>query len=321
MKEGGFKYLVLFYRFMIKQIMFVVLIVLFGVSSYYLYGLIREMNTSPIQLISDMSNPEGENFSTNIQFYPNMRFASPSISYNISEMCDADKRDRLEEAFSILSNISALRFHYDDNAEITIECKETSLKQIRRERYYIAGEGGPTSVINTSLFYVIQGGEILLLYPKADCAYPVIEVHELLHVFGFEHSGISESIMYPTASCSQRITPEIEDTLKTLYAIPQEADLYFINTSVSKKGAYADFIVNIRNRGLKNAENVMLKIYADSENVKNYNLDEIKLGEGKYLEVSNLKVGRSISSIRFIIEDGEELYLDNNVASFSVPAS
>ena len=304
---------------MLKQIMLVVLIVLLGVSSYYLYNLLQEMSMPPISLIGNVSSPSGEIIDGELQFYPNMRFASPQISYSVGEECDSEKRQSIEDAFDMLSDISDLTFSEEDEGQISIDCKETSLRQIRRETYYIAGEGGPTSVINTSLFYVIQGGEVLLLYPKSSCDFPIVEVHELLHVLGFTHSSSQNSIMYPTASCSQRITNEIIEKLEEVYSFPQKADLYFDNASASKSGAYLDFNVNIKNRGLDDAEEVSLLIYADDKNIKNYSLNSIDFGEGKFLEVANLRIGREVSSIRIIIEGGEEIYDNNNIVSFSVP--
>ena len=305
---------------MIKKFILVVLLIILGASSYYLYTLFQQMNAPPVLLVGNMSSNDVENIPEGMQFYPNMRFASPSISYNISDMCDASKKGSILEALSILENVSALKFYYADNAQIAIECNETSLSKIRHEKFYIAGEGGPTNVINTSLFYVISGGEVLLLYPKASCNFPLVEIHELLHVLGFQHSSNPLSIMYPTASCSQKITPEIVEELKELYSIPQEADLYFVNASAVKKGGYLDFSVNIRNRGLQNSDSVTLKVYADNVDVKDYDLGSINLGEGKSLDVQNLKVGVKAISVRFMISDGAELYTDNNIASFSVPA-
>ena len=73
---------------------------------------------------------------------------------------------------------------------------------------FIAGEGGPTSITNTSLYNVILKGKILL-YKKSECEEPIVELHELLHVFGFDHSQDPNNIMFNLSSCNQEISQDI----------------------------------------------------------------------------------------------------------------
>ena len=223
----------------IRIILLIILVTLLGISLFYLYDAVYNMNAVPISFLINQT-PVLEDFSGNLQFYPNMRFPEKQISYNIDSECDSGKENNVIESFNILSNktglLSFAKADGVNNAEISISCQNAEIKAKLRDKYYIAGEGGPTKIINTSFFYVIKQGEILLTYINSGCDYPVVELHELLHVLGFDHSSNPESIMYPTSSCSQRITQDITTELKRLYSIPEFPDLYFLNVSATKHG-------------------------------------------------------------------------------------
>ena len=80
-----------------------------------------------------------------------------------------------------------------------------------------------------------------------DCSYPNVELHELLHVLGFDHSENKKSIMYQLIeSCDQILDQSIINQLKLLYAEENLPDLYFDKINVIKKGRYLPFIQNHR---------------------------------------------------------------------------
>ncbi len=149
----------------------------------------------------------------NMQFYKNMRFPDSTISYKI-ENCPLQKTNDMENSFKIISNLTSLRFYpADQNQEILITCKE---RTVIEDGLFIAGEGGPTKIVSEKNFNVILNGEILLLR-ESDCPTPNVEIHELLHVLGFNHSANSKNIMYPISRCGQTIGEDTIELLNNLY--------------------------------------------------------------------------------------------------------
>jgi len=303
-----------------RSLLLIVLIIALAFSSYYLYISIQQFNAEPINFIPQEAEQNSGNLSSSLQFYPNMRFASKDISYNISSSCDSEKVARILGSFDILK-ADGLNFYPANvsEARISIKCQTTEVKPGKREKYYIAGEGGPTAIINTSLFSVIEKGEILLFYQSDNCDKPNIELHELLHVFGFDHSADASSIMYPTSFCNQQIPTSIVSELIRLYSIPELPDLTFVNISAMKTGSYLDFTLEIINQGLKNATKISIVLAGDNVKITNYSLKDIAYGEGRYLEVKNLKVSRNVKELSFLIVNGDELNTENNLMRLSLP--
>ena len=304
---------------------FIILLILLAILSfllYYLYSEISDSKAIPIPFIKNISiNASQPSYASNSQFYPNMRFIKTDIIWNIDESCSEQKKQRIEQAFAKLEQeTSILKFYnniYPEKADIIIHCNETN-EQISG-KYFIAGEGGPTSIINTSSFNIIEKGKVLLLYKKASCNNYDVELHEILHVFGFDHSGNKNSIMYLTTNCEQVLTTDIIDELKRLYSIQQLPDLYFSDISATKQGAYLNFNIEIRNSGLSTAENVMLEIYSGNDKFEEFEIGNIKYGEGKSLKVEYAKLpSRSIKQIRFVIVNGKELNENNNIEELAL---
>ena len=128
-----------------------------------------------------------------MQFYSNLRFAETDISYRISD-CTIKKQNDMEYAFSIIENVTSLNFYsVDSDGDLFVTCDEKVKPS--EGGLFIAGEGGPTTIISAGNFNVILDGKILLI-KNSDCAKPNVAIHELLHVLVFEHSENSENIMY-----------------------------------------------------------------------------------------------------------------------------
>ena len=95
-----------------------------------------------------------------MQFYPNMRFPTSEISYNILD-CSLQKEDEMEYAFEILSDETNVDFYpVEENAEISVTCEEGNKVE---GGLFIAGEGGPTNITKAGEFSVIVAGKILLI--------------------------------------------------------------------------------------------------------------------------------------------------------------
>jgi len=182
-------------------------------------------------------------YKSEMQFYPNMRYKNSLISYQISNECGQRKTNQMKTAFQILEEKTILKFREtSENSEIEIAC---SKKDISKGGYFIAGEGGPNTIINSSLYSVILNGTVLL-YRESSCKNPILQLHELLHALGFNHSENRNSVMYPIQDCNQQITQDIIDEINRLYSVESKADLIFKGVVASKKGRYIDFNISVK---------------------------------------------------------------------------
>ncbi len=290
---------------------------LVGYLAYLLYQYIPgEQQNFQITLPSKL--PAVNASSSLVQFVPNMRFNKNNLKYYIYEDCSLQKIKRVQEAFSIISSETQIIYFAQttifDDADITIFCSEVQ-KEIS-ENKFIAGEGGPSEYLNLSLYPLIISGEVLLydtLY-KDKCAYPVVEIHELLHVFGFDHISNTSSILYPYYSCTQRLDKEVTAELKRLYSIEPKSDLFFKEASASKTGIYLTFEIQIQNVGLIDSKQVSLKVLSNNFTIDSFEMEEISPGTTKTLSIQNLMLPKkSMSEIQFRIESSSpEYYLNNN---------
>jgi hypothetical protein len=293
-------------------------------ASYFLVSQIIILNSPAINL--DIKNPEiSQNITSypsgKLQYYPNMKFNHNNLSYSIDSSCSEIKIRRIKQSLEILEEKTKeiSFFEVKENPDIEIICENKNMPT-KEKGYFIAGEGGPTSIINTSLFYVIEKGIVLLYRDKLLCEYPNVEIHELLHVFGFEHSENKESIMYSVSSCNQIITEDITSELKRLYSIENLPELHFSDVEVSQQGSYLNFNLKIKNSGLKKAENIILEITSlPSENkIEYFDIGNIDYGEGRYLKVENLKIPLRTKRISFFIKGEEEFQYENNLIEFDL---
>ena len=251
-----------------------------------------------------------------MQFYPNMRFSTPDISYRIFN-CPLQKQGDMEYAFGIIENLTPLRFYsVTENEEISVTC---SSKNIVDNGMFIAGEGGPTNITVSGGFNVIDSGEILLI-KQSDCPKPNVAIHELFHVLGFEHSSNPSNIMYNVTSCSQTIGTDMIQLINNLYSIPSYPDLAFGNVSAVMNGRYLNVNMAIMNIGLADAEASQVNIYADGNNIKQLDLAPLKLGYGRIVELQNLFITQlNVNELDFVISDNFfEISKDNNNLTLNI---
>ena len=220
------------------------------------------------------------------------------------------------EAFELIEWMTEYISFYEvgGDADIYVGCSDDV--NMIGAGLFAAGEGGPSRIINTSRFKVIEKGRIFI-YSEPRCDYPIVELHELLHVFGFDHSDDPMNIMYNTSRCDQRVTTDIIELLDALYAIEALADIRISNLSAVKKGAYLDFNMTVLNDGMLDADIVDLSIVVDGVVVEVLKLGGIEVGFGRTLYVENLKLpSRGFGVVDFHIDkEGviRELDEENNV--------
>ncbi|MEK6842572.1 MAG: CARDB domain-containing protein [Nanoarchaeota archaeon] len=297
-----------------KELIINILSFLFIVSASALLFFYWFMPFNDVEFITKPEFRNNYNFSLNgttIQFYENLRYPSERISYRIDDVCNLQKKADAEWALEIIENSTILDFYpVITNEEIFITC-ENKIKT--DERFFVAGEGGPTNITQTENFNVILKGGILLLR-QSDCEKPNIALHELLHALGFDHSQNPNNIMYNISKCSQVLGDDIPETINEIYSIKPKADLSFENVSASIKGRYIDLNATIRNNGLKNSETATMVIYADDEFQKEVEIEPIQIGYGITLTFKNIFVSDlNVKEIKVVINSSmEELDKNNN---------
>ncbi len=235
------------------------------------------------------------------QFYPNMRFTELRISYGFDTACSDKKKDAMQEALTLIQDATALIFYFSlSDPEITVTCSQLA-PEPKTMGHFVAGEGGPIEVLNTTRFALILKGKIAL-YREERCAQPNIALHELLHVLGFDHNNNPESILYPTLDCEQSLDSYLIGELNRLYSIKSAPELLVTSASATKTGRYLSFEVETSNQGLKTANNVVLGVYADNELVKTFDIETLEPGTRKILTVENVRVSREATNITFFVD-------------------
>ena len=259
------------------------------------------------------------NISTQMQFYKNMRFPTTSISYKIEDNCSLEKKNEMTDAFNYLQNLTLLRFYPVDTTEdVTVSCDNEVIPSDSGKGFFVAGEGGPTKVIPGENFYTILQGKILLL-KSSNCERPNIEIHELLHVLGFDHSKNSNNIMYPISDCSQTIGSEIPSKINEIYSFPSYPDLKLSNISATLGGRYLDINLTIENIGLSSSTGEKILIYGDNDLLKEKNFEGLEIGERLIIQFTNIFVSKiKVEELNVSVEtNGSELSLKNNQISLT----
>lgn len=307
-------------------LLYFVLVILVMVLVFLLYILWQYV---PSDIQSSRANLPEMKFETGnlsykvSQFYPNMKFNHNEISYNIEAACEEEKKARMREAFRLLQSEVGIISFYETNEEpdIRVTCTQT-IESSTGRNFFVAGEGGAEQIIQTKKYNVITKGIVLLYgnpHGSVSCSWPNVELHELMHVFGFEHSEDQNSLMYPyLASCDQKLDQEIINDMKELYSQPNLADLYFEEVKATKHGKYLDFNATIKNAGVIDAKNIVLAVYDDNEQGEFFRLEDINFGAGVTFSVSNAQLNSRYSDIVEIRVDPdnriEELDENNNIA-------
>ena len=251
-----------------------------------------------------------------IQFYENMRFPDKVISYNIENACPLPKKDEMLKAFRFMEEKTILSFYQKDaNAQIKIQCENVS---VPRSGLFVAGEGGPTNITSTPKYNIINEGQILLLR-ESRCPKPNVEIHELMHVLGFEHSINPNNIMFNISKCSQEMGQDSIDLINTLYSVESLPDLNILNVSGRIHSRYLDFQIEIQNQGLAPSSNGNINVYGDEKLIKSFELNPIDTGYGKIISIENILLVRNVKEIQFEVEiPDRELDKKNNVKKLSL---
>lgn len=295
----------------------VILLGSIGVLSYLIY---YNVPGNPVNLIEEKFIEEELkhiDYGETPMFWENLRFPTNEITYFIEPTCSEERKDSMIRALNIFANeVGIISFDYTDfsRAQILVGCSEDYVKL--GKNLFAAGEGGPSEVVNTTNFKIIQSGKILL-FKEPICDYPVVELHELSHVFGFDHTPNPKSIMFNTSKCDQRITPDMIKIVRELYSIKSIPDLKIQDLNGIKRGRYLDFNITITNEGLSNSLDFLLEISAGEKVVQEIEIEGINVGYQRILTAENIQLpSRSVEKITFKLDskdEVEEINEENNI--------
>lgn len=236
------------------------------------------------------------------QFYPNMRYQQRIIIYNVSDECTPIKQKLISDALSTLEASTHLRFAHTQTgpAELSYLCSART-PEAEDKRHFVAGEGGPTRIINTTRYAVILSGKVLL-YRAEKCDRPIIALHETLHALGFDHTSDKKSVMFPLTDCSQELDPSTIAALNELYAVETAPDLVIQRVSANTTGRYLAFEISVANYGLASTPNATLVISSPERLLHTFPLDDLEFGQRKTLTASNVRIPRDIETLLFTVE-------------------
>ena len=291
----------------------VMLVILLLISVYAGYIFYSSMSSEPENL-SVVFSPNtvygNQSLSQVRQFNVNMKFNHNKITYAFHD-CDLSKQEKMLTALEIISNeTKVITFEESsDRPDIDIFCSEKNKESGDvGSDFFIAGEGGAKEIIPTGKYNIITSGSVLLYkspHGSLVCKTPTIELHELLHVFGFDHSSDKNSLMYPyLTSCSQTLDRSILNELTRLYSEENLPDLYFENfTSPIRRGRYLDLNFTIKNSGTTDAKNVNFSIVEDGKIIETHDLGDIRFGAGVFMKIDSLRLSSSGSQNLSVIID------------------
>ncbi|MEK6855463.1 MAG: matrixin family metalloprotease [Nanoarchaeota archaeon] len=254
------------------------------------------------------------------QFYPNMRYPDKKIIYELEKNCTEKRKNDAREAFKILEEKTILEFEEGSDPQISISCSNIA-PTLEQETHFIAGEGGPVEIINTSRYSVILLGRISLYRPE-NCKNSQIAIHEILHALGFDHNNNEKSIMYPITNCGQEIDDYIIKEINEVYKAAPQSDLLIEELKANTTRGYLNFEATITNHGLKDSEESSLVITTENTKIETFPLENIEIGTKRKIRVTNLKMPRKYSKITFLIESSEyEISKENNQIILQVAES
>lgn len=304
-------------------ILFPVVFVIAFIGFLYMFAYLFPVQSPIEQYEAFVSNVSYNLSLKSEQFYPRMRYTSNEISYTLESACDEEKEASILEALLILEDSTILKFTNSEDGEISFLCSEVG-PSAENEDHFVAGEGGPTKIINASRYSLINEGQVSL-YRNEKCDTPIVALHETLHALGFDHTNNKTSIMFPVTDCKQTLDSQIIEEINSLYSEASAPDMFIeklIFGTTGKYIQYLNFNITLMNQGLLPAEEVNVTIRNELEEIGEFSLKNFNSGQKKTMSVQNIKLPRKTKVLEFTIKqkaqdsnpknDNVFVNLDNN---------
>ena len=299
---------------LVDFIVMVILFILLFIGAYFLW---LNLPTESVEFEEFNLNLSFNLPQNSSQFYPNMRYTDKEITYNLSQSCSPKKKADFIRATQFLEGKTVLRFKESPSPEIIVSCSNIA-PEPEEEGHFVAGEGGPATIINASKYAIILIGKIAL-YRAETCDTPQIAIHELLHALGFNHNNNSQSIMYPYTNCEQTLDKNIIEEINSLYEHPSLPDLIIETLTANKSGRYLNFETTIANYGLREITDFKLDLSIENKLVKSFEIAELNIGAKRHLTVQNLAISRQAEKITFTLSTSKpEISKDNNIVEIKL---
>lgn len=138
--------------------------------------------------------------------------------FNEERLCEDEQKKRIKSAFQEVEKETKniINFAEGDNPDIIISCYHYK----KESEYFLNKTIGEANIFRDN--NIIDKAIINLYQVNDSCNLPSKEIHEILHVFGYQHTEDENSILYPEENCKDRVDEEFiidKDIIKGLIEI------------------------------------------------------------------------------------------------------
>ena len=163
------------------------------------------------------------------------------LTYKFENECVGRQINLTKLAFKRIGIETSFRVNFEEtskNPDISIHCNESvggNDDLTLADTVYEVGNVDENLITHADINFYGQGAICLT-------GYPALEVHEILHAFGFEHNSLTESIMFPySAETSRKCkTTKIDDEYVSCLNYIYSNGKYEGNCSISNYYIYED---------------------------------------------------------------------------------
>jgi len=163
-----------------------------------------------------VNNPPTWSLSTPIMFN-NPKWYTNHLTYTFPKNCTKLQRDKMIAAMNYIVNNTRTSLTFTEVADgcpdIIITCLNVS--DMLEDTIGTA----QSSYFDEGYYSVITKSEIELTLGDQLCPLPNVQIHELMHSFGFDHTNDPSDIMYEKFGCAQTLKDDLKDDLERIYPL------------------------------------------------------------------------------------------------------
>ena len=149
----------------------------------------------------------------------NPKWYTNHLTFIISENCSSPQRSKMLDAFSYLLNNTKTSLSFtevqDGCPDITVKCWSENIVPMFEEG---VGEAVVTHK-DEGYYSVITNAEIKLSMGDQLCPRPNVQLHELLHAFGFSHTKDLTDLMHERFGCLKDMKASLKNDLAQIYPV------------------------------------------------------------------------------------------------------